>query len=101
MTGVMQEWQLSFEITDSGADLVAQGGRQHRTLRYREWRHGPAESKNHGMHENSLHGNREIPGATNHHPMIGPVEEGLWPIAQHARDWEVGRGNIIDEASEQ
>jgi hypothetical protein len=53
------------------------------------------------MHENSLHGNREIPGATNHHPMIGPVEEGLWPIAQHARDWEVGRGNIIDEASEQ
>ena len=33
--------------------------------------------------------------------VIGPVEEGLWSIAQRVREWEVGRGNIICEASEQ
>ena len=33
--------------------------------------------------------------------MVGPVEEGQWPQSRHVRAWEVGRGNIIDEASEQ
>ena len=53
------------------------------------------------MHANPLYGNREIPGATDHNPMIGPVEEGLRPEAQRVREWEVGRGNNIYEASEQ
>ena len=32
--------------------------------RKREWCNGPAESKNQGMYARILHGNREIPGAT-------------------------------------
>jgi hypothetical protein len=50
------------------ADLVTWWGRQYDTLRYREWRVGPAESENRSMYANSLHGNREIPGVTVCHP---------------------------------
>ncbi len=51
------------------------------------------------MYANSLHGNRDIPGAINCKSAIGPVEEGQWPQSRHVRDWEVGRGNSIDEGA--
>jgi len=35
------------------------------------------------------------------HPAVGPVGEGPRPSSRHARDWEVGHGNSIDEANEQ
>jgi hypothetical protein len=53
------------------------------------------------MYANFLHGNGEIPGAIDCKSTIGPVEQGQWPQSRHARDWEVGRGNTIYEASEQ
>ena len=50
------------------ADPVASWGRPHGAPRKREWRIGPAESENQGMYASSLHGNREIPEATDRIP---------------------------------
>ena len=38
--------------------------------------YGPAESETQSMHANPLHGNREVPEATDSLSTIGPVEEG-------------------------
>lgn len=69
LTGGVQAGLLSSEINRPRvADLVTIWGRPHDALRNREWRIGPAESKNQGMYTSSLHGNREVPEATERIP---------------------------------
>jgi hypothetical protein len=64
LTGGVQAGLLSSEISRFRvADPVSNVGRPHGAPRYREWRIGPAESKNQGMYTNALHGSREIPEA--------------------------------------
>ena len=45
----------------------------------------PAQSKTLSMRGNSLHGNREIPRHARRRWCGGPVGEGQWPYARHAR----------------
>ena len=69
LAGGVQAGLLSSEINRPRvADLVTIWGRPHDALRNREWRIGPAESKNQGMYTSSLHGNREIPEAAERIP---------------------------------
>lgn len=69
LTGGVQAGLLSSEINRPRvADLVTRWGRPHEASRNREWRVGPAESKNQGMYTSSLHGNREIPEAVERIP---------------------------------
>jgi hypothetical protein len=69
LTGGMQAGLLSSEINRPRvADPVTIWGRPHEASRKREWRLGPAESKNQGMYANCLHGNREIPEAAGRIP---------------------------------
>jgi len=69
LTGGVQAWLLSSEITSFGLPTLWNGGagRTKRRVR-REWRFGPAESKTQGMYASSMHGNREIPGVTGRNP---------------------------------
>ena len=67
--GVRAGWVLSREINDPrcepwglrGADAMEDGGRQHRTCRYREAWTDPARSETPRTYEINLRGNREIP----------------------------------------
>lgn len=77
MTGGVQAGLLSSENSRTRvADLVAKGGRRHGELRQRKQRAGPAESENQGMPTSLLHGNREIPGATERIPRWVRSEKG-------------------------
>jgi hypothetical protein len=69
LTGGVQAGLWSSEINRPRvADLVTRWGRPHEASRKREWRLGPAESKNQGMYTSCLHGNREIPEAVERIP---------------------------------
>lgn len=69
LTGGVQAWLLSSEITPSGLPTLWSDGEGHTLHRViREWCSGPAESKNHGMYTSLLHGNREIPGVSGRVP---------------------------------
>ena len=69
LTGVRVGWVSSREIDAPwrkprvlrGADAVEDGGRPHPTRRQREARRDPARSETPRMHENTSHGNREVP----------------------------------------
>ena len=65
LTGGMQAWLLSSEITVPGADLVLRGGRQHWYVALSQvayWTRGVRDPAH--VRKSSLHGNREIPGST-------------------------------------
>lgn len=75
LTGGVQAGLLSSEIIFNWvADPVLWWGRPHGVPRNRKWFIGPAESENQGMYASSLHGNREIPEATDCIPR--PVRSG-------------------------
>ena len=64
LTGESAGWVLSSEILNvRDADAVMSRGRQHRSVRQREDRPGPAESKTPGTHRSNSRGSREIPGS--------------------------------------
>jgi hypothetical protein len=50
-----------------GADVLGDGGRQHRARRHREVRRDPARSETPCMHRSISHGNREIPRSSAAH----------------------------------
>ena len=83
LTGGVQARLLSSEISRPRvADPVTMWGRPYDALRNREWRMGPAESKNQGMYTSSLHGNREIPEAAERipRPVRSAKAEAAMPI---------------------
>jgi hypothetical protein len=67
LTGESAGRELSREIhaprkrVPRGADVLEDGGRQHRARRYREVRRDPARSETLRMHGSASYGNREIP----------------------------------------
>jgi hypothetical protein len=62
LTGVRAGQVLSREsVSLRGADAVGEGGRQHRSHRYREVHPDPARSETLSMYGGTMYGNREIP----------------------------------------
>ena len=100
LTGESAGWVLSSEILNvRDADAVMSRGRQHRSVRQREDRPGPAESKTPGTHRSNSRGSREIPGSawvSNSSPRREPKgHDG------DARTREVGQAHSTCEVSEQ
>src|ERR1700730_3136989 len=86
---------------DRSADVVPQGGSQHRRMRYRKHPQGSAQSETPGMHGNSTRENRETPSTPVVEGVTGRLEKAPEPEVQNARWWGVGRSKSTYEVSEQ
>ncbi len=101
MTGGVQAWLLSSEITFSGCrpcDLMGKAIRCVALTRAAYRTRGVREPE----HVRKLFVRKPgDPRGDRLSSTAGPVGEGQRPNARHVRAWEVGRRNIIDEANEQ
>src|SRR5260370_41244578 len=76
------------------ADVVQQGGKQHRRMRYRQHPPDSAQSETPGMHANSTRENRETPSAPVVEDVAGRLEKALSPKSNMHVDGE-SDGRIV------
>jgi hypothetical protein len=79
---------------DRSADVVQQGGKQHRRMRSRQHPLDSAQSETPGMHGNSTRENRETPSAPVVEDVAGRLEKALSPKSNMHVDGE-SDGRIV------